>query len=277
LQEISTHNGWSAVLCFSIGGFSGYPTGARLSRLLGRETLAPFCNLCSPIFLLSVVSIGMYGNAAMFAPLAIAHYGTALLSLLIHFLFSEQEDSSVTGLNPIKGSIISDIGDSMFAMIRIGGCILFFYVASQLIEHLIFGTSYPLLQVLFTGIFEVTIGCSNAVQLHFPPRVTAGLLAFFVSFGGLSIFSQAMLVAELKQPLKYLFWKTVQAFSAALIAYFITPLFIHNTMPVLQNAAEIYAQNSLTCFAFFAAACLGLVGSYLFAQITHHIKKVHSA
>ena len=271
MQLFRKRRGPSAILCFFIGGLSGYPVGARFSALLGRESLAPYTNLCSPMFLLGVVSIGLCGNKAMFWPLAVAHYGTALLGLVFQLIFRNnpevpiQASGKESGLT--IGGMFNEIGEGMFSMLRIGGCILFFYVFSQLLSSVLLGERSQLLSAILTSLFEITAGCGAVSALGLSSQLTAGMLAFFLSLGGACVFVQAMLAAQLDHPGAYLFQKLVLALFSGLTAFYFAPLFLSDTVTVLSNTAQVYRDNALAGFAFVASACVGLSGCYLFGQI----------
>lgn len=264
--------------CFLLGAIGGYPTGARVCKMLDRESDAVYCNLCSPMFLLGVVATGMCGNPSFFFPLAIAHYGSALAILSLRSLarrFAVSADS-LRSASPHttpashaaeNGGLLNDIASGMQTMLAVGGCIVFFYVPVNTLLGVAFHGRFPLFATVLVGLTELTSGCRHAVGLGLPTNVLCGMLAFFVSFGGLCVFAQAMLVASLKRPAEYLLYKAVQGFLAAIIAYFTTPLFLHTSVAVMCGTAEAYAQNALVGAAFLVSAGVGLTGCYLLALI----------
>ena len=257
--------------CFLLGAVAGYPTGARICRMLGREDYAVCCNLCSPMFLLGVVAVGMCGNAGMFWPLAIAHYGSALILFALHGVFNRRPASGASAPAPPlpipEGGMMADIAAGMQAMLSIGGCIVFFYVPVNTLLSVALRGRLPMFSTALIGIAELTSGCRHAVELGLPVNVLAGFLAFFVTFGGLCVFAQAMLVAGLNHPGEYLLGKAAQGCLAAVLAYLLAPLFIDASVTALSNTAQPYAQNALIGLTFLVSACVGLVGCYLLALV----------
>ncbi len=257
--------------CFLLGAVAGYPTGARICRMLGREDYAVCCNLCSPMFLLGVVAVGTCGNAGMFWPLAIAHYGSALILFALHGLFGGRPAPDAPAPAPPlpvpEGGMMADITAGMQAMLSIGGCIVFFYVPVNTLLTVALHGRLPMLSTTFIGIAELTSGCRHAAELGLPINVLSGFLAFFVTFGGLCVFAQAMLVAGLERPGEYLLGKVAQGCLAAILAYLLTPLFVDTSVTALSNTAQPYAQNALIGLTFLVSACVGLVGCYLLALV----------
>lgn len=255
--------------CFLFGAVAGYPTGARLCRMLDYEEGAACCNLCSPMFLLGVVAVGMCGNRALFWPLAIAHYGSAvLLCFILHGGNLQRTSHLSVACPPLEqGDILSDIAAGMQAMLNIGGCILFFYVPVNTLLAVLLRGRFPILATVLIGLVELTSGCRHAAQLALPVEVLAGMLALFTTFGGFCVFAQAMLVARPRDPRGYLLGKAMQGCMAAIIAYCVTPICLSTSVPALSTAAQIYGQNALIGATFLASAAVGLIACYLLALV----------
>ena len=262
---------------FLTGAVAGNPVGARMSVLLGAEEYAAICNLCSPMFLLSVVAVGLCGNAALFWPLAIAHYGSALLLRPVIRALSKdaagaqkqatdekpapQNDARVTDL-------FADVGEGVLAMLNIGGCIVFFYVLSRVLLLALLPDRFPLLSAALVGLMEMTSGAAHIVSFSLPVPVQAGMFAFIVMFGGLCVFAQVMITAPLSRPGAYLRNKLMQGCLAGILAYLLTPLFPASLAPAWINNAELYAQNTLIGLTFLLCAGVGLTATYLLALLT---------
>lgn len=264
-------------VCFLFGALAGYPTGARVCNMLECEENAAFCNLCSPMFLMGVVAVGMCNNSRLFWPLAIAHYGSALILGIIYiFCFQGKAQSSkkmpIGDIRP-QGRMMEDLATGMHAMLNIGGCIIFFYVLANTLLTALIGDKMPTLSALLLGVAELTSGCRRASMLGLPINVTMGMMAFFVTFGGICVFAQASLVADIKRPSRYLVWKAAQGFLAAMIAYLLTPWLAPDPQPVISSTMESYGQNALIGATFLTSACVGLVGCYLLALVLHNINK----
>lgn len=254
--------------CLLLGGVSGTPNGARVCVSLRREEYAAICNLLSPMFLLGVVAVGMCENAAMFWPLAIAHYGSAILLMPVcRALMGSDSAGETPAPDAPHGTLFSDIGDGMLAMLGVGGCIVFFYVLSDTVVSTLLGNRLPGVAAVAVGLAEATAGCARVAALSVSPRVQAGMLAFLATFGGVCIFAQVMMTAKLARPGLYLLQKLMQGCLAGLIAFLLAPVFLHTAAPAWSDNAEAYAENALVTLTFVLCAGVGLVASYLFALL----------
>ena len=265
--------------CLLLGGVAGTPNGARVSVQMRREEYAALCNLASPMFLLGVVAVGMCENRAMFWPLAIAHYGSAILLMPVCRALT----GNATGAQdappapaPQPGSLFSDIGDGMRAMLGIGGCIVFFYVLADTAASALFGGRFPGVAAVVIGMAEMTAGCARISALPLPPRVLAGILAFLTTFGGVCIFAQVMMTTKLARPGAYLLQKLMQGCLAGCIAFLVAPLFLQSTTPAWSDNADAYAENALVTLTFVLSTCVGLVASYLTALLMKRARTHHS-
>lgn len=273
----------------------GYPCGARICAMLhqqkciDKETadrLGTCCNLCSPVFLLSAVSLGMYHDILFFPVIAISHYGSALISAFIwNFLFPLKETHqtvihSPSGISCAK-ALPDAIGEGMSGMLQVGGCIIFFMVLLQIIDaagifvqfsHLpFFGKVSEILRSFFCGILEMTNGCYALAQSSLSAPIQSALCSFFVSFGGLCVMFQALSFLPLTQPVHYLGYKILQGTTAALIAYFLSSLFIPPATETLyialkpeQSAIQSFGTVFIcTITGLIVSLLLGIIGSKL--------------
>lgn len=267
LQRLAARARSRLLPCFLIGMHAGFPSGARLCGLLGKESRAACCNLCSPVFLMSVVAVGLCGNAQLFFPLAIAHWGSGLLTAAALAALSpgNTAEASSAALARTDADLLSAIAEGMDAMLRILGCMLFFCVASGALSELLHLTRFPAGNAALAAFFEITAGCNAIVSLGLPSRLTCALLSACVSFGGLCVFAQAKLVAPRVRALEYLLQKCAQAVLAALLAWWITPAFVSEQIPVFSPNAQIYAENAALGAALIYSSAVGLAAVYLIA------------
>lgn len=258
--------------CFLTGAVAGNPNGARMCVLLHAEEYAAIVNLCSPAFLFSVVAVNLCGNAALFWPLAIAHYGSALLLWPVcRILFADASHTEAAAAAPKErarmADLFADVGSGMLAMLNIGGCIVFFYVLSSVLLPACIPDRFPVLSAMLVGLAEMTAGAARLAALSLPAPVQAGLLAFTVTFGGLAVFAQTMVVAPLRRPGVYLLQKGMQGCLAGILAYLLAPLFPASLAPAWSDGAETYAQNALVGLSFLLSAGVGLTATYLMALL----------
>ncbi|MDO4573321.1 MAG: hypothetical protein Q4C13_08120 [Clostridia bacterium] len=260
---------WAAFpLCFLLGAVSGYPVGARLACLAGREDWSACCNLSSPAFLTGVIAVGMLGDARFAAPLALAHYGAALLSALLDRLLlprGRDRDAGAAAVPEI--SLPAAIGEGMLAMLKIGGCILFFSVCSGLLQEALHMRA-GLPAAILTGLLEITAGSNAMASLPLPPRLLCAGLAAMVSLGGLSVLIQARSVSPGLRILPYVIAKLFQASAAFLIAFFAAPLLCREACEVFSSRGAELLDNASALAALLLAAGAGMSFSYLFALVT---------
>ena len=274
LQRLQSKTGSTAIPCFLLGMLAGYPTGARLASMLKRPGLIPSSNVCGVMFLSGVVANGMLGDARYFFPLFIAHYGSALLSLL--FLTEPKGKASSSFGVPDhpngEGNLFTDIGEGMLVMLRIGGCITFFYVLANVILGFPPLASHRLLDGILTGITELTTGCNEIACLRLPANLTAGLIAAILSFGGICVFAQVKMVAPETDALSYFISKLCQGCLAGILAYLLTPLFIRETVSAFSPVGEQYWDNALLMAGFLFCTGFGFVLSLLSASIIKSVR-----
>ena len=261
------------VVCFLLGAVAGYPSGARLAARFGGEDLAAFCNLSSPIFLYSVVAVSFCNEPRMFAPLALAHYGSALLLTLLDALLRRPENGSPRVAFPNEPSregrpLPELIADAAFAMLKICGCVVFFSVVSRILSALLFGGEAALPDALLSGLLEVTNGTAKTAALALPARQTAALMAFLVSFGGVSVAMQTLVTAPNVRLGRYLLLKLSHAFLAGGAAYCLSALFLPESVQTAFASPDVMRQNALVLFAYVFVSLTGMCAMYLAAQIS---------
>ena len=267
----------AGIPAFLLGALSGFPTGARVCAMLGQSGLSVYCNLCSPIFLLGVISVNLARDIRLFLPICIGHYGSALLLFLFSLCFPARDARAAftnEDATPAAG-VIGRIGEGMTAMLRIGGCIVFFSVLSALLceiglfpllgRILAFTGAAPDVTVaLLTGALEMTTGCAAIATLSLPSPVQAALYAATVSFGGICILAQTLMVARIERPLRYLAGKALQSALAGMLAFLLAPLFLQSDIPTMQFPdADTVMSNTVSGLSLLIASLVGVFGAYI--------------
>lgn len=279
-----------------LGGISGYPSGARLCGMLQSsncisdeeaERLATVCNLCSPMFLVGIVAGGMLGDPGLFLPLAAGHYGGGLLIAI--FLHVFRPIRSIRPLSPpaLKGeplyrALPRTIADGMQDMLKVGGSVVFFLVTAEALMQIglfhILGTPLDLLfaspigqppsEGILLGILEMTGGCHLLSGAGLPIRTAASLCAFLISFGGLSVFVQAMAFVQFTKPMRYILAKLAHGGIAALITYGLISSRV-GALEVLAPASEqsLYLTNALSGLTVLFACAVGVGAALLLALL----------
>lgn len=257
------------VALFLCGALLGYPVGARLADALRRqkvlddadaERVAVRCNLPNPVFLLSVVSLGFFGNLNCSIPLLLGVYGAALLFALPLLRLHADKAPEPRGLLP--NDLPDAIGDGVKTIGVIGGCIVFASVLGALLQSAFHIPQNTVLAVLL-GSFEMTCGVRAAAALPLPMSVRLALAAWFVQFGGLSVHLQTALQFPVRL-LRYARSKALAALLAAVLTGILTPLFVPETIvPTFASASEI-RQNAWALLTVSLAAALGLLFVFVF-------------
>ncbi|WP_080834128.1 nucleoside recognition domain-containing protein [Cohnella massiliensis] len=230
----------------AMGFASGYPVGARLTsrlmeqRLVNREEgerLVAMTTSSDPIFLIGAVCIGFFGRADIAPVMAAAHYGGAMLlglALRGRGRTAEAGKPEASGASsPVLpedggrmrralaamhharladgrpfGVMLQDaLESSIRLMIVVGGLVVFFSVALELLLHSgilsalrsglgavlgAIGLVPGLAEAVVQGSFEVTLGSRAAAEAAktapLIDQVAAG--AFVLSWAGLSVHAQ---------------------------------------------------------------------------------------
>ena len=232
--------------CCALGAVAGYPTGRGCAP---RSASRPVCHIatcavrCSwpPSIDIRIVTL----------PLCIAHYGSALLLVLLSPRPLPSGANACQEMDSgARGGIIRMVGDGMSAMLQIGGCICLFAVLSELLQQLgvyamldgwlqRVGVPAGLTAALLHGLLEFTGGCAAVAALPLPPRAALACCAFLSSFGGFCVYLQTRLFVE-GGSWQYLLTKLVQGLLAALLAALLAPAFLPADATAMSQSAETY-------------------------------------
>ncbi len=278
-----------------LGGISGYPSGARLCGMLQRsgnvsgdeaERLGTLCNLCSPMFLMGAVAGGMFSNMKLFLPLAVSHYGSALIiavavSVLRPIRFAEPPTRLTRpSQEPLYRVLPLSITDGMADMLKVGGSVVFFLVLAAVLKEMkilsVLGAPIDAAfdavkgdspaQGILLGVLEMTGGCHLISETGMPILSAVPICSFLISFGGLSIMVQAMAFVEFRHPMRYLGIKLMQGLLSAVIAYAILAI-SPGSEEVFSSIPSVYAINAITGLSVLFATALGTAAAILLALI----------
>ncbi len=254
---------------FLFGALLGYPVGAKLAKALSErnaispadaERVAVRCNLPNPVFLFSVVSVGLFGNPRCAAPLLLGVYVAALLFWLPMVRMPGIRIAKTDGLLP--HDLPDAIGDGVKTISTIGGCIVFTSVLGALLQSL-FRLPENAVYSILLGSLEMTCGVRAASVLPLALSVRIALAAFFVQFGGFSVLLQTASQYPIRM-LRYALSKLACATLSAIVAYLLTPLFLSDTLaPTFASAAEMQ-RNAFALLSVGFAASLGLLFVFVF-------------
>ena len=273
-------------LVFAISTVSGYPVGAKLASELRQnneiskfeaQRLVSFCSTSGPLFIVGAVSVGMFNNPPLGYLILICHY---LSALTVGFLFKNYGRETIicdkTNFNFEVNKIISKrrnenkgffvlFGDAVFSgvntILMVGGFVIVFSVVFKILSifniielfsyilHIplsLLGFSRELCNAFISGLFEITIGCSQVSSvLNSPEILRASLCSFLIAFSGLSILAQCcsfLAQTDIKTS-TYIFSKFLHGLFASIFTFAFYP--IANSIPLISNLSNIFTNNSL--------------------------------
>lgn len=231
------------------GMLSGYPMGAKTTGELYQngsitkaeaERMLLFVNTSGPLFMLGTVGINMLGGKSYGYGIMVAHYGAALIIMLLSSLGAEKikcTDNFTTLLKhkekiPLGKAMGEGVYSAMDTIVMIGGYITLFSVLGAVMEKTGLTTLLsrfllwlPLspkeAKAIIMGIFEITTGCGLLTEKV--GSLTAALCCGIISWGGFSIHAQTLNILD-KCSLdgkKYLLGKLLHGITAFVIGYII--------------------------------------------------------
>lgn len=197
-----------------IGFLCGYPMGAKsvISSLENKEInyneashLINFINNCNPIFIISTISLSIFGNLKIGIILLVSHIISAILLGIVsskkyynniiqknnEFLKCFTKKSYIKEKNSYFDIIKTSILNSFVTLEIILGFMLIFNIISNIFSTIAinYNLNYNLVQIL-TGLFEVTGGCFNIGTLNIDIKLKICIISFMLGFSGLCIIFQ---------------------------------------------------------------------------------------
>lgn len=216
---------------FLLGLIGGYPIGARTAaelyqhqRLTRKETerLLHFCNNSNPVFLLSVLGVGVFGSFRVGLWLWLIHLASALLTGLC-FRGNDREPypqsprpiQAPPPLPDFPSAFVASVGSALSAILTICAFVSCFYLLSAPLSHL--GAASPWL-VGSLELFSLT-------PLLSPTPLSFVLASAAAGWGGLSVLSQtaALLSGSGLSLRPCLTGKALQALFSGLLALLLAP------------------------------------------------------
>ena len=238
----------NAVAPFLMGLISGYPVGAILisdacfKNALSKEEsehLLPFANAAGPLFMISVVGAGMFGNVTIGYFLYLVHIASVILIFFLSRHFSPVK-SRVSSKDHSKLSIIRSIDKAMNSMINVIGCITFFAVLCEILKSIGIFEFFGSFSGVFYGTLELTSGLKVLALTYLPMRLKLSLASFLCGFSGICIFLQVKnaVIKENLSCTKYVVCKLLIGLSAFILTWLLYP-YIPITHPTFANASPL--------------------------------------
>ena len=256
-----------AAFPFFFGLLSGYPMGAKLTaQLYGQRQLSladaqqllAFSNCPGPLFLIGTVGVGFFGMPAFGYLLWLSAF---LGAVATGILFRRKKSvaplpsASASPYQPLTEVLSASVADALRTILLIGGYLILFAV-------FFLPLSTETLRGLCSGILEMTNGAHLLSLSPDSLRLRLTLVAFLVSFGGLSILGQTfgVLAAMPISKKDYIKGKCTNALFSSLSFFLLYPFFY----PYAQK--EVPAFFSLTETSF-TLSFLWLLPSLFFLAV----------
>lgn len=187
--------------CFAfLGGMLfGFPMGSKISADLvvqekisrkEGEILAICFNQLSPVFISGYLLTSILEMPKLILP----SYGALYLPPLCYGIWKlkqfkpKDQKNSASDSNLDFRIIDAGIMNGFESLTKLGGYIILFSIFADLLH--IYNTGYPLINLICTGLTEVTTGISCLKHSDLPPEFVYSLSMFFAAFGGLCGFAQ---------------------------------------------------------------------------------------
>ena len=121
--------------------------------------------------------------------LLLSHFGGALLAFFVVLLFIPSAESAASSLDASYDSDASPIVQSVFAVLNVGGCIVFFSVIAACLSASL-AWMPDVIRASFHGILEIAGGVHALSTLPLSTHAQGLLLAAATGFSGFSILAQ---------------------------------------------------------------------------------------
>lgn len=241
----------TALKIFFTAAISGYAAAALLSKaafgqgdenggaaVLNEGEFSTFCaitSLSSPVFITGAVANRILKLPPLALPIAVCHYGTAMLFLGV-FILKHGGRNTVSDISPAPPPPLASIfpkavSDSALIMLKLGGTLVFFSVLTAILGSLnVFNNIPPVFKGIFFGSLELTNGILAAASDSVNLRLKCAVICALLSFGGVCVYMQAAGIACIR-PGKYFLTKGLQAVFSGALCYLAYPLFFPASSP----------------------------------------------
>ena len=195
---------------FLIGAFTGFPTGASVLAELCEKgeidpreasSLLPFCNQAGAAFVMGTVGEALFHERRLGILLFAAQTLSAFLGLCLtagkrHAFLAEtrREREKKTAMPPFT-VLTSSIAETAGAMLSVCGFIVFFSLCTEALSDalaLVGLSRFAFLRALAGGLLEISAGFLALSETDISADAIAVLGGFFLGFGGISVFLQAL-------------------------------------------------------------------------------------
>lgn len=217
--------------------FSGFPSGAKYTVDLLKankinncqaERLITFTHYSNPLFILGMIGTILLNNQKLAYLILISHITSGIL---VGIIFSKKEETLINEVSSLKnktsnkklGEILTTtIFDSLNTMFLLLGIVTIFLIFTTFLNEVFHFPNY--IQVIISGILEMTQGVKLASNLNTIPIIKIILITGIISFGGLSVHLQVISIISTYK-IKYKKFLLARIIHAILASTFVTILY----------------------------------------------------
>ena len=306
---------------FAMGLISGYPVGAKIVSDLRQnnlvtkdegERLLAFTNNSGPLFILSSVGIGLFGDTKTGFLLLFTHILACITVGIIFSKFSQKNNSFVSNYSKKNlyssnnnnltfknlGEVLSNsIHNSISTVLLIGGFVVMFSVIISILDqtnilNILSNLIFPILKLfnfnfsfakpIISGIIELTNGINQVASVNIKAISQNVILSsFLLGFGGFSVLLQVYsLVSKTDLTIKkYFIGKVLQGIIASIYTFLALKLIPGLNLDVIEtsniNLSQLESLNSFTLsiYSFFYSFGLLIIGICALFVIFNIFKK----
>lgn len=219
------------------GFLGGYPTGAQCIASAWKagclkkqdaERMLAFCNNAGPAFL-----FGMIGPLFSSPVSAVALWGIHILSALLTASIIKKDSETESIVPPRNKTSLSEIMQtSLRAMATVCGWIIVFRVVLAFLDRWFLWMLPEVVQVLFTGLLELSNGCCRLVQIEWED-LRFVIASCMLSAGGICITMQTFSAADGLSLRYYIPGKILQTILSLIISICIVLRIWYLALPLL--------------------------------------------
>jgi|LGVE01.1.fsa_nt_gb sporulation integral membrane protein YlbJ len=235
---------------FFMSIISGYPVGTKLISECYNQglltttqanKLTTFCSTSGPLFIVGSVGVGMlYSVRAGYIVLLCHILGSVLNGILYRNFYVDYSsvNKEIKQEEPDINDLLSEsVYSSVISLLIVGSYVAIFFMLIQmlndynifapliLIFERILNISPQILTPILNGLVEVTKGCMDVSLLNIDIKLMSVICSFLISFGGFSIYAQAIsFLGGCKVNLKFFL---LQKFTHAILSTILAIIFIY--------------------------------------------------
>lgn len=234
---------------YAMSVISGYPVGAKTTAELYENgiisrgqahKITTFTSTSGPLFIIGTVGIGMFGSAKLGYLILLCHIiGAGINGLIYRNTFLDDYPSHIVAFSK-QNSLEDNMYNSIKSVLVVGGYIALFYMLISMLNN--YNILYPFCKFLslvlrcdisicnsiVNGLIEMTRGCLDLSKLILTDKQTLVIATGLISFGGMSIFVQALtFLSKFKISLRFYFLsKVTQTIISTILALIIGTIFL---------------------------------------------------